>query len=179
SIVVAGSSAVAEFVPIADTVLRIENHVIQEVTGEAKMMEIPLGQPVQPSPALATADRARYIVPSSIDPSLGKNDFHIRATSRESLTFGRTVIDLDHVSQLADVHQTSTIGRILYYARLHYMEERRTIREVLDLVDRDLSTEGLECLTRDLRGDLARPRRYEIAAVINRLQTLRISQATG
>ncbi len=77
--------------------------------------------------------------------------------------------------QIADIYQTLTIGRILYYAKLRYLDEPRPIREVLDLIDRDLSTEGLESLTRDLRGDLARPRRYEIAAALNRLQTLRIA----
>jgi hypothetical protein len=79
------------------------------------------------------------------------------------------------VHQIADIYQTLTIGRILYYAKLRYLDEPRPIREVLDLIDRDLSTEGLESLTRDLRGDLARPRRYEIAAALNRLQTLRIA----
>jgi hypothetical protein len=45
----------------------------------------------------------------------------------------------------------------------------------MDLIDRDLGTEGLECLSRDLRGDLARPRRYEIAAALNRLDSMRVS----
>ncbi len=36
--------------------------------------------------------------------------------------------------------------------------------------------EGLETLTRTLQGDLARPRRYEIAAALNRLPSLRIAR---
>ena len=81
--------------------------------------------------------------------------------------------------QLADVYQARTIGRILYYAKLRYLDEPRSVREILDLVDRDLSTEGLESLTRDLRGDLARPRRYEIAAALNRLDTFRVARTGG
>ena len=107
--------------------------------------------------------------------ALGRLDDHITAPDAHHLAFGRCTVDLTAVRQLADRHQTATIGQILYYAKLRYLDEGRPIREVLDLVDRDLSTEGLECLTRELRGDLARPRRYEIAAALNRLDTLRIS----
>jgi hypothetical protein len=46
------------------------------------------------------------------------------------------------------------------------------------MIDRDLSSEGLGTISRDLRGDLARPRRYELAAAINRLPTFRVSHAT-
>jgi hypothetical protein len=51
------------------------------------------------------------------------------------------------------------------------------MRELLDLVERDLSMEGIEQVTREVRGDLARPRRYEIAAALNRLPSLRIARA--
>ena len=57
------------------------------------------------------------------------------------------------------------------------MEEAIKRSNLRYLIDRDLSTEGLESLTRDLRGDLARPRRYEIAAALNRLDSLRIKRA--
>lgn len=102
----------------------------------------------------------------------------IEAASTELLDFGGCDLDLRGIVQLADAHQTSTIGLVLYYAKTRYMDEGRPIREILDLVDRDLSTEGLECLSRELRGDLARPRRYEIAAALNRLPTLRISRVS-
>ena len=116
-------------------------------------------------------------MPSSLDPSAGRHDAEIAAEGIDRLRFGRSTIDLSRLVQLADEHQAGTIGLILHYAKQRYMEEGRPIREILDLVDRDLSTEGLECLTRDLRGDLARPRRYEIAAALNRLRTLRISHS--
>ena len=58
------------------------------------------------------------------------------------------------------------------------MDEGYPLREILDLVDRDLSNEGLNALVRDLRGDLARPRRYEVAATLNRLPAFRVSHVT-
>ena len=175
SIVVAGSTAIAEFFPIADQVYRIDNNVISDITAEAKALEIATAQEEKPASITSLVERSRWVVPSSIDPSSGQEDYHVNALAPDLLEFGRSIIDLNGISQIADIHQAETIGRILYYAKMHYLDEGRPIREVLDLVDRDLSTEGLECLSRDLRGDLARPRRYEIAAALNRLDSLRIS----
>ena len=172
SIVVAGCSAVSDFLTIADTVLCIENRAISDVTAKAKALGLPSTGTGRKD---SLPDKFRWLVPAGIDPALGRLDDHIDAPDAHHLAFGRCNVDLTAVRQLADRHQTATIGQILYYAKLRYLDEGRPIREVLDLVDRDLSTEGLECLTRELRGDLARPRRYEIAAALNRLDTLRIS----
>lgn len=177
SIVVGGAATVSELIPVADTVLKIENHRVTDVTAEAKGLAVKMqslkGAAADVAPMV---EKNRWVVTSSIDPSVGRFDASIDATSSCALKFGRSLVDLRGVHQIADVYQTLTIGRILYYAKLRYMDEPRPIREILDLIDRDLSTEGLESLTRDLRGDLARPRRYEIAAALNRLDTLRITR---
>lgn len=179
SIVVAGASSVTEFIPIADTVLKMDNFRVTNITQEAKQLSIEMTD-VQADRAdvAGLAERARWVVPSSIDPSQGRQDAVIEAHTVERLRFGGNELDLRGLAQLADRHQTATIGLVLYYAKTRYMDEGRPIREILDLVDRDLSTEGLECLSRELRGDLARPRRYEIAAALNRLPTLRISRVS-
>jgi predicted ABC-class ATPase len=176
TLVIGGTAAAAQFVPVADAVFRIEGHRISDITKTAKAIfkEAPIKAPPADLPAIV--DRVRRIIPSSIDPSVGRFDAGIEAPSVHTLRFGRYTVDLSACRQLADVYQTLTIGRILYYAKLRYMDEPRPVREVLDLIDRDLSTDGLESLTRDLRGDLARPRRYEIAAALNRLRSLRISR---
>ena len=178
SMVVGGSAAVAEFIPIADTVLRVDGFKVSNVTKDAKTVVIQTHSgKAKASDVSRLVEKNRWVVPSSIDPSSGRFDACVDAKDMHSLTFGRSSIDLRGIKQLADIYQTRTIGRILYYAKLRYMDEPRSIREILDLIDRDLSTEGLESLTRDLRGDLARPRRYEIAAALNRLDSLRINRA--
>ncbi len=176
SIVVAGSSSVAEFIPVADTVLRVDGYRVYDVTQEAKAMDFSQFQlDSDDVDVTALVEKNRWVVPTSIDASQGPHDQIIEAASIDLLKFGRSIISLQDVTQLADKHQTATIGLVLYYAKLRYMDEGRPIREIMDLIDRDLGTEGLECLSRDLRGDLARPRRYEIAAALNRLDSLRIS----
>ncbi|MCX7009723.1 MAG: hypothetical protein NTY53_21185 [Kiritimatiellaeota bacterium] len=176
SIVVAGTVTVTDFIPIADTVLRIAKFKVYDVTKEAKKLVTASPSAGAPVNVASMVERLRSIVPSSIDPSAGRTDFFIEADDTHTLRFGRDKIDLGSIEQLADVDQTRTIGRILYYAKTRYMEEVRPIREILDSIDQDLSSEGLETLSRTLQGDLARPRRYEIAAALNRLPSLRIAR---
>lgn len=180
SVVVAGDACVTELIPVADTILRVDDYEVTNITREAKALEIaPPAMPADASAVTALVEKQRWILSSSIDPSAGRDDLHLVTLADDLLEFGRSNIDLHYVYQVGDRHQTETIGRILYYAKLHFLDEARPMREILELVDRDLSTEGLECLSRDLRGDLARPRRYEIAAALNRLDTLRISSTGG
>ncbi|MDZ8118995.1 P-loop domain-containing protein [Pontiella agarivorans] len=179
SMVVAGSSLVAEFIPIADKILKVENFTVTDITEEAKTLDITPAAPVNDTVNLSSMlSRSRWVMPSSIDPSIGREDLVIETDDVDFLQFGRSLIDLDAVRQIADADQARAIGYVLYYAKLRYMDEGYPLREILDLVDRDLSNEGLNALARDVRGDLARPRRYEVAAMLNRLPAFRVSHVT-
>jgi predicted ABC-class ATPase len=179
SMVVAGSSLVAEFIPIADKVLKVENFCISDITEEAKALDIIPSTVADSTVNLSTMlSRSRWVMPSSIDPSIGREDLVIETDEQDFLQFGRSLVDLDAVRQIADADQARAIGYVLYYAKLRYMDEGYPLREILDLVDRDLSNEGLNALVRDPRGDLARPRRYEVAATLNRLPAFRVSHVT-
>jgi len=179
SIVVGGSSLVAEFIPIADKILKVENFRITDVTEEAKALEIePTTIEAENITMASMLSRSRWIMPSSIDPSIGREDLLITTDDPSYLQFGRSFIDLEEIKQIADADQARAIGFVLYYAKLRYMDEGYPLREILDLIDRDLSNEGLSTLARELRGDLARPRRYEVAATLNRLPAFRVSHVT-
>ena len=179
SMVVAGSSLIAEFIPIADKILKVENFCISDITEEAKTLEITPSSVANDSATLSSLlSRSRWVMPSSIDPSIGREDLVIGTDDQDYIQFGRSIVDLSEIRQIADVDQARAIGFVLYYAKLRYMDEGYPMREILDLVDRDLSNEGLNALARDLRGDLARPRRYEVAAALNRLPAFRVSHVT-
>lgn len=178
SLIIGGENLVAEYIPIADTVLKVEDFQVTNITEEAKALDLtlpPEAPAVNLAPMLA---RSRWIMPSSIDAAVGSKDQVIEALDLNAIQFGRSIIELDSVPQIADENQTLTIGLLLYYAKLRYMQEGYPLREMLDMIDRDLSSEGLGTISRDLRGDLARPRRYELAAALNRLPTFRVSHAT-
>ena len=179
SIVVAGSSLVAEFIPIADKILKVEDFRISDITEEAKALDIVPSSVANDNVNLGSMlSRSRWVMPSSIDPSIGREDLVILTDDADYLQFGRSLVELDAIKQIANADQARAIGFVFYYAKLRYMDEGYPIREILDLVDRDLSNEGLNTLVRDLRGDLARPRRYEVAAALNRLPAFRVSHVT-
>jgi predicted ABC-class ATPase len=176
ALVVAGNRNISAFIPVADTILLIEDYTVSDITEQAKALgiaEIKVEESTRGFQELA--DRKRWVVPSSIDPSLGKEDAHIVAYEKQLLEFGRNLIDLSVIEQLADSDQTRTIGQVLYYLKLRYLGESNSLNSLLDYVDRDLSTEGLACLSPEFRSDLARPRRYEIAAALNRLPSFRVA----
>jgi predicted ABC-class ATPase len=179
SMIVAGSSLVAEFIPVADKILRVDDFRVSDITEEAKALEIQPTSVANDTVNLSSMlSRSRWVMPSSIDPSVGREDLVIFTDDEDYLQFGRSIIELAAIQQIAGVDQARALGFVLYYAKLRYMDEGYPMREILDLVDRDLSNEGLNALVRDVRGDLARPRRYEVAATLNRLPAFRVSHVT-
>lgn len=179
SMVVAGCSAIASFVPVADVVFAIKDGVLRDVTQQAKESGITFmdrGEPL--AAAQEVVEQVRCLVPSSIEPGWGRSEANISAEEVDLLVFGDDLVDLSGIRQLAEIAQTETVGAILRYVKTRYLVEPRPIREILDLVDRDLSSEGLDCLGRDVNGKLARPRRYEIAAVLNRMPSVRVRRET-
>ena len=174
SLVIGGAYAMADLIPVADTVLLVSEGVVKNITQQAREISGLSAKPATPVDMATIVEKFRWIVPSSIDPSIGIYDARTSGMDLDMFCFGRYVVDMADVFQLADECQTETIGLIMEYAKYRYLDQPRPLREVLDLIDRDLSTEGLECLTREQRCDLARPRRYEVAAAFNRLSTLRI-----
>ncbi|MFA5687875.1 MAG: P-loop domain-containing protein [Kiritimatiellales bacterium] len=178
SIVVGGENVVAEFIPVADTILKVEDFEVTDISGEAKATEMPLPAEAPAVNLASMLGRSRWVMPSSIDAVVGNRDQVIEALDVFTIRFGRSMINLSDIVQIADEDQTRTIGLLLYYAKLRYMQEGYPLREILDMIDRDISSEGLGSITRDLRGDLARPRRYELAAALNRLPGFRVSHVT-
>lgn len=175
SIVVGAYAHAAVFLPVADTVLLLEGGKLTDVTGDVEAMNLPKPAATD-MPALPPPDkRTRWIVPASIDPWFGTEEALIEAQDARTLRFGRSTIDLSAVSQLADKAQTTAIGLMMVSAKIHLLDESKTVAETLEALDQDLATEGLDSLSRELRGDMARPRRYEVAAALNRLPGLRIS----
>ncbi len=178
SIIVSGSNLIAEYIPIADRILKIEGLLVTDITEDAKSINVQ--PPVTGTNISLTGlfTRSRWIMPSSIDPSIKHKDVFINVDDDGLLQFGRSIIDMNHFSQIVSEDQIRSIGLIIYYAKLRYMDEGYSLKEILDLVDRDLSNEGLNALAREFCGNLARPRRYEVAALLNRLPAFRVSHVT-
>jgi hypothetical protein len=109
----------------------------------------------------------------SFDPSKGRREVKISSKGLQSIAFGTHEIDLGAVEQLVDMSQTRAIGDAIYYAT-KYMDGRRTLREIVEMVVEDTAKEGLDVLSHRPVGDYARFRGLEFAAAVNRLRTLSV-----
>ena len=73
------------------------------------------------------------------------------------------------------------MGYALKLAKDRFMEDGCSIRELLDRLDALFDASGLDGLDPFVRegrhpGSFARPRRFEVAAALNRLRSLRVDR---
>jgi hypothetical protein len=98
----------------------------------------------------------------------------VRVPDDRTLLFGEEAIDLIALEQLALPAQTRAIGRALATLGEHVLREVGSLPEALDAIDALLARDGLDALDDWKLGDLAAFRRFELAATLNRLRTLRV-----
>ena len=77
--------------------------------------------------------------------------------------------------QLVDPAQSRAIGDALLMLARGACDGERSLAQLLDEIEAQLDARGLEALAEPGFGDRARPRRFEIAAALNRLRTLRLA----
>ena len=167
---------VGDYFEAADIVLGLRDYLPSDLTREAHQIardhasgraredERPLERPRQRAP-----------LPESIDPSRGRRDVKLRVRDVDEVSFGTEDIDLSAVEQIVDPSQLRAIAEAMVHAKREHVDGRRTLGEVLDAIERDLERHGLDALSgRDARGDLARFRRFELAAALNRLRSLEV-----
>jgi predicted ABC-class ATPase len=174
TILVMGGSG--DYFDVADTVIAMDAYVPGDVTGQARA----IAAKYRAERRQEGGDRFGDISPrtplaESLDPSKGRREVKISARGVKTILFGANEIDLTAVEGLVDPSQLNAIGQALYYARQRYMDGGRTLPEIMDAVLADVDRDGLDVLDRRSVGDLARFRRYELAAALNRLRTLRVS----
>ena len=74
-----------------------------------------------------------------------------------------------------DPGQCRMIGDVLLALARDLCDAKRSIPELLDEIDVRIADGGLEALSEPTFGDRARVRRFEIAAALNRLRSLRLT----
>ncbi len=174
-----------DYFDVADTVIMMRDYQPHDVTAQAKRITVEHRSQRQTAAprALARAD-PRVPLAESFDASRGRREVKIDAKSLDLVLFGSDPIDLRCVEQIVDRSQTRAIGNAIHLASRKFMDQTRSLREVVDAVERFLTDHGLDSLDPFHRpqrhpGDFARPRKYEIAAAINRLRTVRMRQRKG
>jgi len=168
-----------DYFDVADTVIMMREYLPQDVTSEARRVaeEHMTGRRKESSESLKW-QLSRTPVPESFDPSRGKRRVKVDAKALDQILFGTHIIDLRAVEQLVDFSQTRAVGLAIHLAASRFMDGKMPLKRALDQVDAYLDANGLDPLDPFHRserhpGSFARPRKYEIAAAINRLRAAR------
>ena len=117
--------------------------------------------------------KGRVPLSGSIDPlnAYGKKSVYAREVFR--INFGRCMLDLADVEQIQELPQTKAIMEALLLIEA-LIDGKRTLREILDLLDSRLKSEGLDGLCDRVNGSLAEFRMIELASAFNRLRSIKI-----
>ena len=167
---------VCKLIDVADHVICMFEYIPQDVTGKAReIAEKYKAERKAEGGEVFGHTMPRIPISDSLDPSRGRRPVKISAKGRETILFGRHLIDLQAVEQLVDSSQTQAIGDAIHFA-VKFMDGDRTLEEIISEVLREISEKGLDVLNPQLMGNYAAFRGLEIAAAINRLRSLRIKQ---
>lgn len=161
-----------DYLDVADLVLRMDAYVPADVTSEARATAaaLPTGRTTEALGPL-TLGPPRILDWTSVDPARGRRTIHVKTPDDRTLLFGRDTIDLVAVEQLVGRGQMRAIGLALAWATRMRADDR--ITDLLDTVQAALQ-DGLDTFDEYRTGDLMAFRRQELAAVLNRLRSLRV-----
>jgi predicted ABC-class ATPase len=165
-----------DYFDISDKVIQMNKYVPMDVTEKAK--EISKSSPakrMKEDEDYPICLKERILFSESIDPHNEYNKRSVYATEVHRLKFGKTFIDLHDVEQLIELSQTKAIGEAILYLR-RYMDDKKTLKEIIELLMSDLDRKGLDVLSKKKSGHFARFRGLELAMAINRLRGLKMEQ---
>jgi len=172
------------FLQKADTCLLMDNYRCEDITDKVRDRLGPIAEEEMP---LADFAASRRLAADNFDPAyinrrlnktLPKRIKALRNAPRQ-LEYGMDLINLDAVVQIAEAPQLLTIGYCLLTLRTQLQQSRdkpETVRFWIDRLEAEINKYGLAVLEPDYPGTLSMPRKYELAAAINRIRSLRISQ---
>jgi predicted ABC-class ATPase len=173
SILVIGGSG--DYFDIADQVICMHEYLPEDCSARAREISRSSASRRVKEAGPMEDFRRRAPLPESFDARKGRAEEKVAPKGLHTILFGVHPVDLGAVEQLADICQTTAVGRGMVYAT-RYMDGLRSLREVIGLVCEDIHRSGLDVLAPYPRGDLAGFRRFELAAAINRLRPVAMRQ---
>lgn len=174
TVLVMGGSG--DYFDVADTVIAMVDYEAEDVTADAKAV----AERFRTERLIEGGERfgiikGRVPLPESLNPKKGRRGVHLKAKGLKALLFGKEEIDLSFVEQIVEDGQVLAIGYALLYGRERYMDGKRTLREILEVIERDVEEKGLDVISPfPCPPDLVRFRPQELAAALNRLRSLKV-----
>ncbi len=170
SVIVAGSSG--SYFHVADTVVQMKEYVPYDITGRAKeaAAAFPVFSTKQDKFPAYSANRC-----PRANAAVKRDDrLKLKAMGTHELLLGRDAVELRYLEQLRDGEQTMALAYLLKFLQLQVMDGKKNMPALADQLEALLNNQGLEGLFEhgDVRSSLARPRRQEILACVNRYRQL-------
>ena len=174
TVLVMGGSG--DYFDVADHIIQMVEFIPQDVTQRAHEISknFPTGRVDEGGQGFGPSIQ-RIPIAESLDPYNEYNKIRISASDPHKLIFGKNLVDLSDVEQIAETAQTKAIGHAIYYAQ-KYMDGKKTLKEIIHLVIDNINKQGLDLLDKRLTGDLARFRELELAAALNRIRGFDVEQ---
>ncbi len=169
------------FLQKADLCLVMENYQCKDITAKVRKK---LGKIIEDEKTALNFSTERKLSLDNFDPAytnqrLQKKIAHrikpLRNAPRQ-LEYGMDLINLDTLPQIAESAQVLSMGYCLLKIR-EAMQAHGNPQEInywLDWLYCKLEKQGLSFLQPDYPGMLSLPRKYEVAAAINRIRSLKI-----
>lgn len=167
TILVAGSSGA--FFHIADTIIQMDNYHTRDITSRVKTLCAKYPLPTTAAPAFSTPQFCRPMTAPAVKKDAYK-ELKLKIHGKDSFSIGRDTVDLRYIEQLVDSEQTAALGQLLKYAREHLIDNKKSLSQVISLLEKKLETQGLAaiCSSSYTPCGLAMPRRQEIYSCFNR-----------
>ncbi len=172
------------FLQKADLCLHMENYQCQDIT--AKVRE-KLGEIDEDEYFPLNFSSQRKLSPDNFDPSYTNKRLQKKIAQRikplrnapRQLEYGMDLIKLEALPHIAESPQVLSVGYCLLQIRGAMREqgsEQQEINYWLNWLYKKLEKQGLAFLEPDYPGLQSLPRKYEVAAAINRIRSLKIAE---
>ncbi|WP_025026919.1 ABC-ATPase domain-containing protein [Caldalkalibacillus mannanilyticus] len=179
-LVIGGTGA---YFDVADHVIMLDEYVPCDVTEKAKEIaeestsaESEMKEDSHISPDESMIVTKRVPLHHSFQASRGNKE-KVDVKRLTTILYGVHEIDLTYIEQLVDPSQTRAIADMMRYISKKWVDGERSLVEIIEGLYLHIEKKGLDCISPYYGkhpGDLALPRKYELAAAMNRLRTLKV-----
>ena len=160
-----------DYLAIANFVIQMSQFVALDITEEAKKS----AQQNDNSDIYFGTIKDRIPLVESLDAGNGIQSIEISPKAINYIEFRSSIIDLSSIEQVISINQMKAICKAIMYSK-KYMDGRKSFRQLTSLVMLDIGRSGLDVLNPSLSGEYAEFRKIELAAVFNRINSLKIEQ---
>ncbi len=166
TVIVMGGSG--DYFDVADCVICMINYKPHDYTEKAKAIAEKFKLRKKEVPVDFKEIKQR--IPLIDHKDLSRKDWlKISVKGKNTIMFGKELIDLGCVEQIFEVQQTRAIGYAILQA-MKLMDGRKSMKEIVDAVMEEIERDGLDVLG---FSEFAIFRGLELAAAINRMRSLR------